>query len=715
VSDNDVLAYSAVFISDGFTMKNISNHIRGFITKRRDIFVCLCLFVATSAVYWQLRNADFVNIDDPRYVYENSHVMSGLTWEGVVWAFTTTHAEFWHPLTWLSHMLDYHMFGDNPAWHHLTNLLLHLANTILFFLVLNRMTRALWQSAFVAALFAVHPLHVESVAWVAERKDLLSIFFWMLTLHAYVYYARGPGIARYLVVLTFFCLGLMAKPMLVTLPFVMLLLDYWPLGRLTGQRSNREISSAGGTSTTSYGWRTRAVRLLSEKVPLVVLAVIFSAITLAAQHKGGGFSAAGDLPLGIRAANAFVSYWKYIGMTIWPQGLAPFYPVFGKMPPFWQWAGAGSLLVLVSALAVRFAAKYPYLTVGWFWFLGTLLPVIGLVQIGRHAIADRYTYLTINGLFIVIAWGVPELLKTMPYRKVVLWATAAVVLTASMMTASRQVGYWRNSITLFEHTLKETSDNYLAHNNLGAALYKQGRTAEAIEYYLQSLRIDPAYEEAHYNLATALDKQGRTAEAIEHYLQALRINPGFVDAHNNLAATLYKQGRTAEAIDHYFQALRIDPAYEDAHNNLAAALDKQGRTSEAIEHYFQALRIDPDHLKAHYNLATALDKQGRTAEAIEHYLQALRIDPYHLKAHYNLGNALYKQGRTAEAIEHYSQALQIDPAFVDAHNNLGVALLRKGDIDGATARFREALRIDPDYVHAKKNLREALLIQQGNR
>jgi Tfp pilus assembly protein PilF len=640
VTDNDGLACSVALTPAGFTMSSISKQLRKFTTKRSELFVCLCLFLATSAVYWQLRNAEFVNIDDPRYVYENRHVKSGLTLEGVGWAFTTTHAEFWHPLTWLSHMLDWHMFGDDAGGHHLTNLLLHLANTILLFLLLNRMTQALWQSAFVAALFALHPLHVESVAWVAERKDLLSTFFWMLTLYAYVYYARSPGIARYLVVLTFFGLGLMAKPMLVTLPFVMLLLDFWPLGRLTGARSNGTISSAGNAFTTSYGWKTQAVRLLFEKVPLVVLAVIFSALTLMAQHKGSGFSAVGDFPLSVRTANAFVSYWKYIGMTIWPQGLAPFYPYFGEMPPFWQWAGAASFLVFVSALAVRFAARYPYVMVGWFWFLGTLLPVIGLIQIGRHAIADRYTYVTIIGLFIVVAWGIPELLKTMPHRKVVLWAVAAVVLAASMITASRQAGHWGNSTRLFEHSLKITTDNYVAHNNLGAALYNQGHTTEAIEYYLRSLRIEPAYEEAHYNLATALYRQGRTAKAIEHYLQALSTNPGFVDAHNNLAAALYKQGRTAEAIEHYLEALRIDPASIDVRINLAGVLYNQGRITEAIEHYLEALRIDPENAEGHNNLGVAFVRSGNIEEAIPHFREALRIDPNYVGAKNNLRKAL---------------------------------------------------------------------------
>jgi tetratricopeptide (TPR) repeat protein len=580
-------------------MTRINNRTQEFIIKHRDILVCLFLVMATLAVYWQVQNYDFVNFDDSEYVYENRHVQEGLTLKSIIWAFTTIHLGNWHPLTWLSYMLDCQFYGMNPGWHHLTNLFFHIANTLLLFFVFRKMTGSLWRSGFVAGLFALHPLHVESVAWVSERKDVLSTFFWMMTMWSYIWYVEHPVFHRYILIILFFALGLMSKPMLVTLPFVLLLLDFYPLNRFQFQRSD------GGASSQQM---PIVLRLILEKTPLFVLVVMSSAITFYAQKHGGAVASLEVIPLKARVANALVSYANYIGKMVYPSKLAVLYPHPGMLP-WWKIAGACLLLVSISFLAIRIVKQSPYFAVGWLWYLGTLVPVIGLVQVGSQAMADRYTYVPLIGIFIIIAWGIPELVEQWRYRKICLATLATVVFTILMAMTWKQVGYWKNSITLFEHTLKITSNNYLPHNNLGTALNNQGRTEEAIEHYLQALRIKPDYEKAHNNLGAALANQGRTEEAIEHYLQALRIKPDYVDAHYNLGLALANQGRTEEAIEHYLQALRIKPDYVDAHNNLAIALFRKGNIEGAIVHFRKALRINPDHIHAKRNLNKVLKMQ----------------------------------------------------------------------------------------------------------
>ena len=603
------------------------------IIKYSDILVCLFLIMATLAVYWQVQNYDFVNFDDDIYIYKNHHIQKGLTLKSISWAFTTIHACNWHPLTWLSHMLDCQLYGMEPGRHHLTNLLFHIANTLLLFLVFRKMTGSLWKSGFVAGLFALHPLHVESVAWVSERKDVLSTFFWLLTMGGYVWYVEHPAVRRYILVVLFFALGLMSKPMLVTLPFVLLLLDFYPLNRFQFQQSD------GSTNTQQ---RFIVFRLILEKIPLFVLVALSGAITFYAQKHGGAVASFEAIPHKARVANALVSYAGYIEKMFYPSNLGALYPQLGILP-WWKVAGACLLLIAISFLAIRNIKQRPYFAVGWLWYLGTLVPVIGLVQIGSQSMADRYTYVPLIGLFIIIAWGVPKLVEHWRFRKIWLATLATVVLTMLMVITWKQVGYWENSITLFEHTLKITSNNYVSHNNLGKALYNQGRTAEAIEHYLQALSINPVLEEAHNNLGVALDKQSRTAEAIEHYLQALRINPDFEEAHNNLGNALNMQGHTEEAIEHYLQALRIKPDYVEAHFNLGIALDKQGRTTEAIEHYLQVLRIKPALEKAHNNLGVALFRKGNIEGAISQFRKALQINPNHIYAKDNLKKVLMLQ------------------------------------------------------------------------
>jgi len=515
-------------------MTGTNNRSKEFIIKHRDILVCLFLVMATLAVYWQVQNYDFTDLDDNVYIYENRHVQEGLTLESITWAFTdgTLISNYWHPLTWISHILDFQFYGMNSGWHHLTNLLFHIANTLLLFLVFRKMTGSLWQSGFVAGLFALHPLHVESVAWVSERKDVLSTFFWLLTMWAYSRYAAKPKFNKYFVALLFFVMGLMSKPMLVTLPFVLLLMDFWPLGRLQLGQEIKEGHIKVQKSSALY--------LVVEKIPFFALTAIASVAAYITQRKGGAVPAMDFDLLKMQTANAFVSYVSYIGKMIWPGKLAVYYPHPGMLP-VWQVVGAVLLIACVSVFGVWKWRKFPYFTFGWFWFLGTFVPVIGFVKIGNFLMADRYTYVPLIGIFIIIAWGIPELVAQWRYRKIWLATLATVVLTILMAMTWKQAGYWENSITLFEHTLKITSNNFIAHRYIGTTLSEQGRTAEAIEHYLQALRIKPDYVDAHNNLGASLFRKGNIKGAIVHFRKALLINPDNVHAKNNLKTALMIQ------------------------------------------------------------------------------------------------------------------------------------------------------------------------------
>jgi len=671
--------------------------------KHRIVLICLVLAVVTLAAFWQVKDHDFINFDDNIYVTNNPDIQTGLSTKSASWAFTAYHAGNWHPLTWLSHMLDVELFKLNPGWHHLTNLFFHIANTLLLFLVLHRMTRGFWQSAFVAAVFALHPLHVESVAWVAERKDVLSTFFWLLTMGAYVFYVERPELKRYLLALLFFALGLMAKPMLVTLPFVLLLLDYWPLGRLEIEKpllceyrksektdpphvkklnpKRKGSKSEDPRKTEKQNFQQPAyLQLVWEKIPFFVLSLASSIITYMAQQKGGAVGTYQSFPLSARIGNALVSYFSYIEKMVWPKDLAVLYPHPGMLPP-WQVLGAALFLVLTTFLILWTVRRVPYLTVGWLWYLGTLVPVIGIVQVGVQSMADRYTYVPLIGLFIMIAWGVPDLLKKWPYQRVALGIVSVVIL--SLLTASTwmQVRYWANSAILYSHALGVTSSNYKVHNNFG----------------------------------NILKEQGKLAEAISHYSEALRINPNYSYAHNNLGLALQDQGKLAEAISHYSAALRINAQYAEAYSNLGTALREQGRFQEAIYYFTEAVLLKPELLKPYINLGETLAAQGKYGEAAEFYARALRINPELVEVHYNLGTILFSQRNTDEAIAHFREAVRLKPDYAKAYNNLGNALLVQGKVDEAVDNFQQALRLKPDYALERGNLRVALILQKKSR
>ena len=591
---------------------------------RQAMWACWALIAAIVFVYAPVWHHDFTNYDDPDYVTNNPHVTAGITWRGVVWALTTGYDANWHPLTWLSHMLDVQLYGLHGGPHHVTNVLFHIANTLLLFGLLRRMTGAMGRSAFVAALFALHPLHVESVAWIAERKDVLSTLFWMLTLWAYVDYVRKPRLGRYLAVLLLFALGLMAKPMLVTLPFVLLLLDFWPLGRFREQEipirgrlqtASSEPQAASGPQQAAHHSPLTArqfllaarhsplTALVIEKVPLVALSVVSSIVTYEAQRRWGSMNPRNITVLDARLANAALSYVRYLVNMLWPAGLAAFYPYLHPIP---GWLALGSVIFLgaVTLAVTHLRWRHPYLVLGWLWYVGTLVPVIGLVQVGLQSMADRYTYVPLIGLFIVLAWGIPELLRQWPFRNTVLATLAAFVIVACMITARDQVQYWRSTLSLWDHTRQVTSGNFSASYWVGIALARQGRVAEAIPYYVESIRINPAYEPARNELGYALWLQGRVDEGIAQFLEALRINPRFAEAHNNMGALLWSQGKADEAAAQFSEALRVRPEYAEAHKNLAAVLLNQGKPDQAIRELQEALQIDPNYQEARRALDT---------------------------------------------------------------------------------------------------------------
>jgi tetratricopeptide (TPR) repeat protein len=566
------------------------------------LLVCLVLILATSAAYWHVTGHDFVNLDDDVYVYENRHVQNGLTLDSMIWAFTITDIAYWHPMTWLSLMVDHELYGLNSSGYHLTNLLFHTISTLLLFLVLKRMTGAPWRSAFVAALFALHPLNVESVAWVTERKNVLSTFFWVLTMWGYARYVERPGINRYLLVLLPFGLGLMAKPMLVTLPCVLLLLDYWPLGRFQLGQFGKETNAQLPKFMNQTSQWSQPSRLVLEKVPFLVLAVVSIYLSSLSVKRLGIVMTTDVVPMSLRVANALVSYVGYIGKMIWPGNLAVFYPPPGILPG-WQVAAAGLFLVFVSILVIWAVRLRPYLAVGWLWYLGTLVPVIGLVRTGLWPdMADRFAYVPLIGLFIMIAWGVPEVVAGWHYRKIGLATTGAALLSILMVTTWLQVRYWKNSITLFERALEVTSNNYVAHLNLGIALRFKGKLDDAIYHYNEALRIKPDYALAHNNLGVALKNKGQLREAKYHYIEALQINPDYAQAHNNMGVVLGMQGKLVEAADHFYQALRINPDYAGAHYNLGKVQAEQGRFKEAYGHFSQAVKLRPDDTNARISL-----------------------------------------------------------------------------------------------------------------
>ncbi len=690
--------------------------------RRQDIYVCLALALAIFAVYAQVARFDFVNYDDPYYITENLSLRHGISVDGLRWALTSREFAHWIPITRLSELVDYQFFGLRGGPPHLINVGWHALATLLLFAFLRRATGSRWRSALVAFLFALHPLHVESVAWVTERKDVLSGFFFFLTLYAYVRYAERESTARYLQVLVCFGFGLMAKPMLVTLPFVLVLLDFWPLQR--------------------WSWKTPPWK---EKIPFLLISAASSVVTYQAAETAFNLVGSNELPMFLRLGNPLVSYLEYIGQTLWPAGLAVFYP-YPKNQPAWQPLLAGLAIAGISILALRWFRRRPYIAIGWLWYLGMLVPVIGIVQAGEQSKADHFVYLPLAGLFLVLAWALPA--------RPAAAAAAAVACVALAVVTWVQVGYWKNSESLFRHALDVTRGNYLAHyqlgvfladtpsripeaieeyraalvlkpayvaamNNLGVALAKTpDRLPEAIACYQAALRIRPDYVLALNNLGAALSQSpGRMPEAIAQYREALRITPDDASVHRNLGQALARMGRWPEALSEFQTAVRVDPGNAEAHNDLATVLTNMpGRLQDALAQYQEAARLKPDYAAPHDSLGILLsDVSGRLPDAVAECQAAVRIQPDNPGFHKDLGNALARSRRMPEAIAEYEAALRLRPDFAEAHNNLGFALANAdGRLPEAIAQFEAALRIQPEYRDAQNNLGLALLRLPGH-
>jgi tetratricopeptide (TPR) repeat protein len=687
------------------------------------------LFVVTAAVFAPALFNGFVNYDDPDYVTSNAHVKAGLNAAGVRWALTANVASNWHPLTWMSHMLDVSLFGLAPAGHHATSVLLHALVAALAFLALRRLTGALWPSAACAALLAFHPLRVESVAWVSERKDVLCSVFFFLTLWAYARYcdaskwhghlARdrvvgafrpGPGTQDasavaasagrpwlwYSLALLSFALGLTAKPMLVTLPCVLVLLDFWPLGRVRFACVPVSAGTANAAPKSPGAGCPHPVLLFVEKLPFLALAIASSKITYVVQSASGAVTA--DLPFGLRLANAVMAVPRYLGKIFWPTKLAVLYP----HPGHWAAAAVFGAAAAVLALSVGALAQWrrrPWVTMGWLWFLGMLIPVIGLVQVGLQSIADRYTYLPVIGLDVAFTWTVVEFVGS---RRRALAAITSVLLAALALATSAQIRVWKNPITLFTHTIATAGQgNYLAYDNRGIARSEAGDVDGAIADFNQALRFKPDYPNANNNLGRALAARGQLPEAIAHYRTALRANPEMLEVHNNLANALSDAGRIDEAIQHYEYVLQRQPDHLNALNGYAAALAMKGNLAQAQRELERVLQLDPRNLGALGNLGNVYAMLGKHDEAVALYRRALEKNPNDAMIRYNLGNALTGQGRLDAAVEQYRKAIALSPVNPDAHATLGSTLARLGRRDEAVRELEIALQQRPGHPQAR--------------
>jgi tetratricopeptide (TPR) repeat protein len=687
-----------------------------------SLWISLALAAVTLVVFWPVTHFQFVTYDDPDFVLSNPYVQAGLTAQSFIWAWHSEVARNWHPITMMTHMLDCQFYAMNAGRHHLTNLLIHIANSVLLFHLLKLMTRLTWRSAFIAGLFALHPLHVESVAWIAERKDVLSTLFWFASIWAYVQYTKGKKIF-YAVALVLFALGLMSKPMLVTGPFLLLLLDFWPLGRAKPFR----------------------MKLLWEKAPFLLLSIADCVVTYLIQLHGGAVRTVTTLSLGARVANALISYLRYIEKMFWPRNLAALYLRMGDWP-IWLVLIAAAVLAVVSILAIKQRSRRPWLAVGWFWYLGTLVPVIGLVQVGMQSMADRFTYVPLIGIFIILTWGVTELAQQWAFPKFASPAASGAVLVICAGLTAHQVQYWKDSEALFGRMIAVSKNNYMAHYNLGNFYLREHQADRAEAEYKAALEQEPNYAEAHNNFGNLLLEQKQYEAALDHYQTAIRLNaqpvyylnyantladmasahhdtnafaaavraygqaiavdPNSSEAHCNLGMTWAAQGRDAEAAAEFREAIRLKPDYETAQMNLGNSASRLGRMDEAAAAYAAAERLNPNDPEIHNDLAMCYAMQNKLSEAAREFVEVIRFQPDNGGAEGNLGNALASQNKIDEAIPHYLAALRLNPKDFQSEFNLGLTLARAGRKDEAALHYQQALRINPNYVEARRALVE---------
>ncbi len=703
--------------------------------KHYQFFVITALLLGlTFFSFMPVLNNLFINFDDPGYVTDNAHVRAGISWDMIVWSLTATSEGNWHPLTWISHALDCTLFGARPGPHHAVSLILHMFTAALLFVVLERMTKARWQSAFAAAVFSIHPFLVESVAWAAERKDVLSALFFVATLGAYARYARSQRMGPYAGSLALFILGLAAKPMLVTLPFVLFLLDYWPLGRIPFKRMDQV--PARKEAATGRG------RIFVEKIPFLILASASSIVTYVIQLQQGIVAPSYALPLGERLANTVVSYALYAWKTVLPIDLAVFYP--HPVGAVYGWAAAAALAALtgVTALVWKERRDQPYLIVGWLWFLGMLVPVIGIVQVGLQAMADRYMSLPVIGLAIMIAWGIPRLIPSGAFNRPAIIA-AGILAVIGMAVATRvQAAYWKDNFTLYGHALAVTSNNHLIETNLGVALADSGRHREAIPHLMEALRMVPGQISAHANLARSLVALGRRREALDQYNWILGYVPSDPQLHRRMGDVLADDGRPDEAIAHYLEAIRLDtsdissrcklaelyadrgefdlaarqcltvlrtqPSVSKAHEVLGIIAAGEKRNADAEREFSEAIRCDSANADAYNNLGILYDRLGRSDEAFRMYQRSVLADSQQWNAHFNLGVAFAKLRRMGEARDQWVTTTLLSPSFTDAYLNLARLSVLEGKPEDAIREYAVAIRIDSSNVQAHIALGELL-------
>ncbi|MGI8956936.1 MAG: tetratricopeptide repeat protein [Chthoniobacterales bacterium] len=653
--------------------------------------ICLGLAAITWLIFGKTLGYDFFNYDDSFYVYQNHWISDGLTRAGLVRAFTQPLVGNWHPLTSISLMLDAQIFGLNAGGYHGVNVALHTLAVLLLFFVLRAMTGAVWRSAMVAALFAIHPLRAESVVWISERKDVLSGVFFMLGLWAYYRYARKPpGLGAYLLVMAVLTLGLFSKAMLVTFPFLLLVLDYWPLGRFSFSPAGEQTKAQENPSSASVSW------LLLEKAPLVCLTIAISIATVFSQEQA--LNAAQNWPLRWRVDNALVTVWVYLRQMVWPVYLAPFYPHPKGTLSLWLAGSCFIALLAISLLGFFSRRKHPYLIMGWLWYLGMLVPVIGLVQVGWQAHADRYTYLPQIGIYLALVWGATDLAARWKIPRGILGTTGVLAIALLMAVSWRQVAYWSSTVRLWRHTLAVTSDNDVAERGLGSELLRLGQVTEAIAHDREALRIRPGDANGLTNLANALLQKKEYAEAIGDYRAVLGIRPNDSEMHRNLGKALYQSGAVDDALAEFREALHLRPTDSDAAYSLGNAYLEKGDSKAAIPYFQRAIAANRRNVAAHYNLAIALQRNGQFEEAISEFRETLALDPQKVEAHNNLAITFLKSGRKQEAISEWQAALRIQPGNTEMHNNLAVALLEQGQAAAAVREWRETLRLQPDRL-----------------
>jgi len=669
--------------------------------RRIALWLCLFLVVSIAVVYGKTTGFSFVDYDDPIYVSDNPKMLEGLTWDGVKWAFTTMYRSYWAPLMWLSLMLNREIFGVGAGGFHLVNVILHIANTVLLFWVLRRYCGALWLSFFVAAIFGLHPLRVESVAWITERKDVLSVLFWMLTMLAYVRYLEGPTVKRYIAICVLYAMGLMAKPMLVTLPFVLLIMDYWPLQRLWPS-----VPQQDGSATENIADGVAISRLIMEKLPLVVMSMLSSMITVIAAKSGGAITKFSMFSFGYRIGNALVSYCDYILKMFRPVGLAVLYPHPWAKIAGWKIAASVALLLAIT-IAVMLLRRRRYLLAGWLWYLGTLVPVIGLVQVGEQAMADRFTYIPLTGISIMLVWAVADIVAGWRYKAVFAGVVGSVVIVVLGVLTFRQVGYWRDTITLFTHAAAVTTDNYVAHSSLGVSYAEKGDIETAMREFEIALKMKPKDTGTLYNVAKGLDLQGRTGEAIECYNSVLALAPGDAGAYYALALIEANRGEFERAVGLYRKGLEFHPEDGDLHGGLGSLLLQMGRVDEAIVELETAVKLKADSAIC-VIWGLAVSAKGDSAGAIKHFNKAIRINPNNAEAHYNLGNVYLSQNRLAMAAGEYKKAIQARPNYVKAYGNLAVTLAQMGAIDEAINCLRHIVVLEPNNPDTHFNLARTL-------